>query len=346
MRKIFYIFTSKILNVMRFRTELEICKNKVDLSPEYPVVLLGSCFAANIAERMRRGLWNAANPLGTLYNPLSIERALRMSLSGSGKTLEESLFQGGGLWRSWLADSSMAAETVDDVVSDFRRRAEMLGDMLQKGRRLFITFGTAWCYYLKGREGYVVANCHKQPSSLFERKRLCIDEIVETWTKLAENLCSLYPGLEICFTVSPVRHLKDGFEGNSVSKAILRIAVDEICRKVDHCHYFPAYEIVNDDLRDYRFYATDLVHPSEACVEYIWEKFKACYLNEAGEMLLHEGEKLWKALNHRPLPNATSIPSEERKRAEREHRSELEKRIKDFCHRHPHMLSTGLCGEM
>ncbi len=336
--KIFYIFTSKIRNDMKFRTELEIGKSSVGLSPERPVVLLGSCFAANIAERMRRGLWNACNPLGTLYNPLSIERSLRMVLSVEESVLEESLFSGGGAWRSWLADSSMSAETVEDVAADFRRRAAMLEDMLRQGERLFVTFGTAWCYYLKEREGYVVANCHKQPASLFERRRAGIGEIADIWKALIKDLRDRFPGLEIFFTVSPVRHLKDGFEGNAVSKAILRIAVEEICRNNDHCHYFPAYEIMNDDLRDYRFYASDLVHPSEEATEYIWEKFRETYLDVAGEALLREGEKLWKALHHRPLPNATRHPSESMLRGEELRRSELERRLREFHDHHPGML--------
>ena len=128
-----------------------------------------------------------------------------------------------------------------------------------------------------------------------------MEEIASLWTGLCLRLKELFPHLSFIFTVSPVRHLKDGFEGITLSKATLHLAIERICRNISDCHYFPAYEILCDDLRDYRFYASDLVHPSDSAVEYIWEIFRKTYLDEAGEKIIKEGSKKYKALHHRPI---------------------------------------------
>lgn len=319
---------------MKFRTEYVAEKAPFCIDPSLPAVLLGSCFADNITKRMCSCLWEAENPLGTLYNPLSIAAAMNVALDMAdsdkergSQQFEESLFESNGLWRSWLFDSKLAAETSEDVREAFIARSVRLHSLLNKAQTVFITFGTSWCYYLlsadkksshseceimqaeeRGEE-YLVANCHKQPSALFVRRRPDIEEVTECWDKMLLKLRERYPQLKVVFTVSPVRHLKDGFAGNVRSKAILLLAVEQLCEKHDNCYYFPAYEIVNDDLRDYRFYASDLVHPSEEAIEYIWEIFKETFINEKGLQRLKEGEAIRKGLDHRPLPNATRQPS-------------------------------------
>ena len=330
---------------MRFRTEYKIEERKrFVLDPRRPVVLLGSCFADNISAKMKSCLWEAENPLGTLYNPLSIASALYACLGMAGGEdgmgFEESLFEAGGMWRSWLFDSKMSAETREDVVYAFGERCRRLDALLSRAEVLFVTFGTAWCYYIGER---LVANCHKQPAAMFERRRLSVREIVDTWRDLMDRLRERYPRLQVVFTVSPVRHLKDGFEGNARSKAILQLAVEELCggvssgarggevsQGVEGCYYFPAYEIVNDDLRDYRFYASDLVHPSEEAVEYIWEKFKEMYMDEKGVQRLKEGESISRGLGHRPLPNATRCRSEESRLNEERRLTALQERLSRF----------------
>lgn len=325
---------------MKFRTEYVAQKAPFCIDPSLPVVLLGSCFADNITKRMCSCLWEAENPLGTLYNPLSIAAAMTVALDMADRwtggdqagingdsTFEESLFESNGLWRSWLFDSKLAAETSDDVRVAFIDRSVRLHSLLCKAQTVFITFGTSWCYYLSpsgkrlsrsesevlqaaeaGGE-YLVANCHKQPASLFVRRRLDIDEVVECWKRMLSRLRECYPQLKVVFTVSPVRHLKDGFVGNVRSKSVLLLAIEKLCDSQENCYYFPAYEVVNDDLRDYRFYASDLVHPSEEAVEYIWEIFKETFINDKGLQWLKEGEAIRKGLEHRPLPNATRQPS-------------------------------------
>lgn len=286
---------------MKFRTEYVARNYGLYLSPAAPVVLLGSCFAENMAARMRRCLWTARNPLGTLYNPLSIERAVRLLLSGSPAEFESTLFKDGRFYRSWLFDSKTSSEYKDDMASMFLDMKDRLSTDLEAGRTLFVTFGTSWCYFLAEKPDFVVANCHKQPASIFTRRRISVAETADCWERLATDLQTLFPGLRIVFTVSPVRHLKDGFAGNARSKAALILAVEEICARLTFCSYFPAYEIVNDDLRDYRFYASDLVHPSAEAVDYLWEIFKATYIDKEGEALLKEGERIVKARLHRPL---------------------------------------------
>lgn len=344
---------------MKFRTEYGVKRGEFVVDPSKPVVLLGSCFADNIAARMRGCLWESENPLGTLYNPLSIATALEValetnSISGEFKgavrgceRFEESLFETGGMWRSWLFDSKLSAENVEDVRYAFVERSKAIDALLSNAEVMFVTFGTSWCYYLtetakytsKGAENskedreptkYLVANCHKQPAGMFERRRLSVDEIVEVWKGLIAKLKERYPQLRIVFTVSPVRHLKDGFEGNARSKAILLLATEELCNNVEDCYYFPAYEIVNDDLRDYRFYASDLVHPSEEAVEYIWEIFKDTYLDSKGLQRLKEGEAIRKGLEHRPLPNATRVMSQSAIEKEEARIAALEERKKIF----------------
>lgn len=334
---------------MRFRTEYVVKRAPFVIDPSKPTVLLGSCFADNIVGRMRSCLWKTENPLGTLYNPLSIATALEAALETAYEVedkrnvsiekrgikevnvwdalavieeksigelkgcrrFEESLFEAGDMWRSWLFDSKLSAECVEDVRFAFVEKSRRLHSLLSKAEVMFVTFGTSWCYYLSGNNGYLVANCHKQPATMFERRRLSVGEIVKVWKDLIGKLKERYPQLRIVFTVSPVRHLKDGFEGNARSKAILLLATEELCTSVEGCSYFPAYEIVNDDLRDYRFYASDLVHPSEEAVEYIWEMFKETYIDNKGLQRLKEGEAIRKGLEHRPLPNATRVVSRE-----------------------------------
>lgn len=286
---------------MKFRTECPLPSYPFKLSPFRPVVALGSCFAANITARMTQCLWNAFNPGGTLFNPASVALVLRLLTGFShGETIVSSLFHADGKWLSWWSDSSMTAESPEEIVAEFTRRSQLTAKLLNSAQVLLITFGTAWVYELIDSPVRIVANCHKQPSSFFRRRRLSIDEIADEWTTLLTDLTSLYPSLNIIFTLSPVRHIKDGLEGNNRSKAILMLAIEEICHRSERAHYFPAYEMVADDLRDYRFYNSDLVHPSEQAVDYIWEKFRESLLDDAGRARLKEGDAIVRGWLHRP----------------------------------------------
>lgn len=290
---------------MKFRTEYIPSKSGLTLDPSRPVALIGSCFAENMARKMRECQWEVFNGAGTLYNPISIARVLDLLLFDDNwdENLRNSLFESEGYVHSWLFDSHFSRKSADELVANVAEVSSNLRKTLEEAQTLIVTFGTSWCYFLKEKSDYVVANCHKMPQSMFSRRRVSIEEIVGVWSDLCEKLNEKYPNLGLMFTVSPVRHLKDGFEGNARSKATLLLAVEEICNKEQDAVYFPAYEIVTDDLRDYRFYASDLVHPSDQTVEYIWEIFCKTFLDTKGEQLLKEGSKAYKRLNHHPIKN-------------------------------------------
>lgn len=254
---------------------------------------------------MRECDWNVFNDAGTLYNPLSISKVLDTLVFNDNykEVLHDSLFESENLIHSWLFDTHFSKPSVTEVINSIELSRNELMNCLNKSQAIIVTFGTAWCYFLAQDMDYVVANCHKQPQSLFVRRRITISEIVDLWTAICKKIKRRFPNISFIFTVSPVRHLKDGFEGNTRSKAILQLAVEELCNNIEGCYYFPAYEIVCDDLRDYRFYASDLVHPSEMAIDYIWETFRRTYIDDDGDKLLKEGNKRYKAANHRPIAN-------------------------------------------
>lgn len=285
---------------MKFRTEYTPQKGKFVLSPRHPVLFIGSCFSENIAGRMRDCLWRGFNFSGTLYNPHSIAVALDiMLLDDSGLVkFSESLYESGGVWKSRLFDSGFNGDTPEDCLEEFKRRQKEFKENIEKGETLVVTFGTSIVYCLK-ESGQIVGNCHKEAAALFYEKRLTIQEIVECWDNVLDRLKARYPGVKVVFTVSPVRHLKNGFVGNARSKAVLQLAIESLVELRDWCDYFPAFEIMTDDLRDYRFYTSDLLHPSEEGIGYVWQKFQDTYLDTDGKLLVEEGEKIAKGFRHR-----------------------------------------------
>lgn len=299
---------------MKFRTEITEIDASFMLWPDRPVIGAGSCFASNITDRMRDCLWDASTPLGVLFNPLSIAEAIKLCISSNPyPEFENSLFQHNDIISSWLFDSSVSSQTKSGSREKFKIKRDEFINKLIRGKRLIITFGTAYCYFLADKKDYVVANCHKVPAQCFKRRRVSAEEIAKNWTSLIDNLLRIEPELKIIFTVSPVRHVKDGLHENNLSKAVLHLAVEKICQSHECSLYFPAFELLNDDLRDYRFYADDLVHPSSQAIEYIWEKFKEAFLDEEGLKFLREGKSLNRRLNHRTIISDTK-ESEEFKR--------------------------------
>lgn len=322
---------------MRFRTEYISRPSAVPLRLDSPSLLLGSCFSDNIGARMRQCRWDArVNPCGVLYNPLSIARVLSLALGSvdMDAEIEASLTGDNGIWNSWLRDSGAASDTPDETTSKVVAGIRSLASSLVEAGVLIVTFGTSWIYELSDNPGYVVANCHKRPASTFTRRRLSVDEIVAEWRVMLEELSGRYPHLKVIFTVSPVRHLKDGFEGNARSKAILLLACERLCSGFPFAEYFPAYEIVTDDLRDYRFYADDLVHPSAEAVEYVWEKFLDRFVSPGSRRVLEEGESITKALGHRPLIDGCKTAADQQER----HRRKTMERLDSFHSKHPGLL--------
>lgn len=308
------------------------------LSVDRPVLLVGSCFCDNITRRMRECLWDGQYPFGVLYNPMSIAKALELALYDPDPytKVEESLFESDGITNSWLFSSRLSREYRCDTYDAVVRRLSEARETLIQGKTLIVTFGTSWCYFLDGRNDYVVGNCHRQPSSRFERRRVSVDEIIDRWTHVLEELKLRYPHTTVIFTVSPVRHLKDGFEGNSLSKAVLLLAVEELCSRYEWCRYFPAFEMLNDDLRDYRFYESDLVHPDEEAVDYIWNVFKETYLDEEGKTALQEGNSILRSWRHRPMLEGRKSELMEYKESLR--RYEIAQRWNAFYEKHPNAV--------
>ena len=280
---------------MKFRTEIEITPSEHRLTHANRIVTIGSCFADNVAERMSAcGLCVEANPLGEMFNPQSVVATLQRLAEGRLFT-EEELHSRGDLWFAYDSHGAFDGTDKQAVVDRLNAAVRRGSKALQDADTVVITLGTAWVYE---REGRVVANCHKVPASEFVRRRLSVDEVVNSLKALAEGVLK---DKYIILTVSPVRHLADGLEGNAVSKAVLRLAAERLTEECERVDYFPAYEIVLDDLRDYRFVASDLVHPSQEAVGYVWEKFVECYLDPATVGLCRRVEELRRAVGHRPL---------------------------------------------
>ena len=278
------------------------------------VLLVGSCFADEIGEKMVRGGFEAlVNPFGTLYNPASIAASLLRSISerevpqeGKDCADEWLVFQGeDGVWHSWMHHSSFSSSDVTTLIAKMNSTTHRVADFLREADVLVVTFGTAIIYRLK-ETGMLVANCHKQSDRLFVRERLSAYDIVDQWQMLLQLLESVNPKLKIIFTVSPIRHKRDGYHINQISKGILLQAIDEMVNcKLLNCpwNYFPSYEIMMDELRDYRFYADDMIHPSAKAVEYIWQRFQDTYFDNRTKDVVAKAEKAWRQHQHRQIVN-------------------------------------------
>lgn len=279
---------------MKFRTEIETSPLGVQIGYENRILTLGSCFAVHIAEKLAGAKFRVtANPSGILFNPLSIAAAIRSYASPAAVTREE-LGYDGDVWYHFGFHGDFSAPTAEEALGRMNAARQSGAEALRTSNRVLLTFGTAWVYE---REGEVVANCHRRPAAEFSRRRLSVGEIVGTFAELLEGPLA---GKQIILTVSPVRHIGDTLAGNAVSKAALRLAAEELKQRFNCVEYFPAYEIVTDDLRDYRFYADDLVHPAPQAVAYIWEKFTATALTDRARNLLPEAEAIAAAAAHRP----------------------------------------------
>lgn len=290
---------------MKFRTECEISLQAFRIEHDCPIVGVGSCFADNLTKYLQDRLFPAINPLGVLFNPLSIARTIQTCINADGPEIfKASLFRDDEIIHSRLFDSHFSSDSISASERRFKEAAFKFRETLQTGKTLLITFGTSYGYFLTENPEQIVANCHKQPAGLFTRRLISINEIVETWEELLSMLFLEFGGLNVIFTVSPVRHLRDGLHENNISKSILLLSVEELCRKLDNCHYFPAYELLIDDLRDYRFYSADLTHPSVSAIEYISEKFIDSYFSESALNQLKTGQSISNRLSHKPIINS------------------------------------------
>ena len=285
--------------MMNFRTPVERPERKVDMLHSDRLLVLGSCFAENIGNLLKENKFRCdVNPFGVLYNPLSIAKALLQILEGKVYETDD-LFESKGMWHSWMHHSSFSSDiSADDCLSRINDRLKSASEELPQIDWLVMTWGTSYVYKY---EDEVVGNCHKQPETFFKRQHVPVEMIVCEWTNILRRLKERNPNLKVLFTVSPIRHAKDGMHGNQLSKATLLLAIDELCRKNDNCYYFPSYEILLDELRDYRFYADDMIHPSTLAINYIWECFVETYFGKETKRILGEWHEIKNALRHRPF---------------------------------------------
>ena len=287
---------------MQFQTHIQIRPFEQKIDHSQPILSLGSCFADNIAKLLQRAKFNTtAAPTGILFNPESIARAIeRFDRAREDKsslpTIEE-LHQANGVWYNYDFHSSLSHIDANVALAQMNDAVMRGAEALAEAKVVIITFGTAFVYRLN-ESGDVVANCHKQPQRLFSREMLSAEDIVQRYNALLQGPLA---DKRVIFTLSPVRHLGDGLEQNSLSKATLRVAIAEIVAKNSNADYFPSYEIMMDELRDYRFYADDMAHPSTLAVEYIWERFTQTALSEATLDAIKRIEHIMAAAEHRPF---------------------------------------------
>jgi GSCFA family len=285
----------------RFRTVLKSPPAAWKISHTDRLMLIGSCFTEHLGNQLKILKINSlVNPFGIVYNPVSMaRRLLRLWQKDAYFTVEE-LFENAGLWHSpehhGHFSKPTAVEALAGINADYRAAAHFL----KNTTRLLITLGTANVYVEK-KSGMIVANNHKLPANAFEKRRLSVTETVDALAEVLQTLKKGLPDLQIVLTVSPVRHLADGLVENQRSKATLTLACEELCRRLPFAEYFPAYELLLDDLRDYRFYAADMIHPSETAVAYIWERFSEAYFDAATQELNARIGKIAAAVRHRPF---------------------------------------------
>ena len=286
---------------MDLYTRISIPKAPFAFSYTEQTVLLGSCFAENIGKKLEENKFKTdLNPFGTLYNPSSIAEAIRMLLHPERFTGDD-LFRHEGVYHSFSHHSRFSSPSETECLENINGRLFSSAEIIRKARRMIITLGTAWVYRLRST-GKIVSNCHKLPEKMFDRQMLSVDEITAEWKSILLSLWEQNPELKILFTVSPIRHWKDGAHGNQLSKATLLLAVEQLQKDFpEQTAYFPAYEIMMDELRDYRFYADDMLHPSLQAVEYIWERFTETMLSRETQAILKEWTDIQKAINHKPF---------------------------------------------
>ena len=288
---------------MKLQTTIEIKPSEWKIGYEDKILMLGSCFSDEIGRQMEeRKMAVTCNPFGTLYNPLSIAQAIQ-------KTELPALIEHDGLWHSMAHHGSFSRATKEEAEEAVKGSIMMMQRALEEATVVIVTFGTAWVYELTDERmkeltnERIVGNCHKMPEKNFTRRRLSVEEIVDAW----QPILAQYPDKKWLFTVSPIRHIRDGLHENQLSKATLLMAVDQMVNSTwpnGKWHYFPSYEILLDELRDYRFFADDLVHPSSMAVEYIWERFCETFCTPQTINAMHIAHKEWKFAHHRPLHEA------------------------------------------
>lgn len=284
---------------MKFRTTINIPEVKKPFDYNDTIAIYGSCFSEHIAKKLTYYKFkNTFNSHGIIFSPRAIEKAIYDDVEKITYKKENLLFMN-DLWLSLKHHTSFSSPTPEETLEKINSKIEEAHQALKKASHILITPGTAWIYEHTKTHNFV-ANCHKISQKDFKKRLMNVDEIVSSFSSAIRSVRSVNPTVNFIFTVSPVRHLKDGFTENSRSKAHLIAAIHELVDQ-QSIFYFPSYEIMMDDLREYRFYEEDLVHPNKTAVDYIWEKFKAAWINKEAFPLMDKVESIQKDLHHRPF---------------------------------------------
>lgn len=301
--------------------------------PEYPfrinhhsgTLLMGSCFTDNIGRLLKRSKFPVTiNPFGVTYNPASLSRQLEVLMSREAYASENLNFHKGS-WFSFDHYTGFSDENKQACLDGINHAFTRAKEELQKASLLLITWGTSWVYRYNA-SGDVVCNCHKIPTDQFTRTRLSVREIVKIYSALLPELFKYNPEIKVLFTISPIRHWKDGAHGNQLSKAALLLAADALeAQFPGKVHYFPSYEITMDEMRDYRYYTDDMLHLSSLAVEYIWEKFQKSLVSEESLQIMRDLEPFIRMEEHRSV-NKSSKVQKETLRIREEKRAKLQKR--------------------
>lgn len=291
---------------MQFRTKISIPKSDNPIDYNSKIVSLGSCFAVNIAEKLDYfKLENTCNPFGILFHPLAIEKLIDFAVSGKQFTAEDIFFHN-ERWHSFDVHSDFSNPNAAELVAELNSIVKLTHQQITESSHIIITYGTSWVYR-NIESNAIVANCHKVPQKQFGKEILSVETIQNSIQNTLDLIQKVNSKANIIFTVSPVRHLKDGFVENQLSKAHLIIALHSSSFQFPTSSYFPSYEIMMDELRDYRFYAEDMIHPNQIAIDYIWERFSESTISEESYSIMKEVETIQKGLQHRPFnPNSES----------------------------------------
>lgn len=289
---------------MNFRTQIPISKSHNQIDYDSRLLLLGSCFTENIGNQFEYFKFqNSINPFGIIFHPKAIEKLITDSINQK-KYTDVDVFFYNERWHCFDVHSDLSNPSKEVLLQNLNSAIQSTYQQLNNSTHLIITLGTSWVYRQVESDA-IVANCHKVPQNKFLKELLSVDEITANLENIGALVKSVNPAIEIIFTVSPVRHLKDGFVENSLSKSHLISAIHQVVDSRNHKHYFPSFEIMMDDLRDYRFFKSDMIHPNKTAIEYIWQQFKSTWVLETSFDLMDDIDTIQKGLAHRPFNEAS-----------------------------------------
>jgi hypothetical protein len=315
---------------MKLQTQVPIVSSPYPIGYHSEILLLGSCFANHIGSKLAHHKFKTTlNPFGILFHPVSIANLVVRVLKDQ-KFTEEDLFLHQEQWHSFEVHSELSRSSKVELLHTLNKQLELFKQKISSGTHLILTLGTSWGYEQKAN-GKWVANCHKLPQKVFKKLLSSPSEVLDSLTTLLTNIRLLNPDMALCLTISPVRHLKDGFVENQRSKAHLVAAVHQMLQSVSpqKVYYFPAYELMMDELRDYRFYESDMVHPNALAVDYIWEKFMGSCISNDVMGTMEAVSEVQKGLAHKAF-NPTSKQHQEFEMA-------LQRKIKGLTKTYPHI---------